>query len=374
MSLRLADSTIWKKQRWFRGMPLPYKCAWKYLTDECNNAGIWKIDLSELLDDFGLDEFDFLDFLACCNKDFDKKTGKGMVRHRIIKFHEDYVWLTGFITFQYGGKSGVINESNNAIKSALKILHDFNLFDLAVEQQFISFEGKYTQNEASPLKPLEAPSTPFNPLQPPSPNSGKSSILPENKASPLKGVEAPKDKDKDRISNVDKSTLPENLREDFKEGSFEILIEDNPSKNSTENSTKIPSENSTKNSTKNFDENPEKIPEEKPPDLTDKKIGFDQRPRAENFNGLPEQYVSTAIRLCVQTGKGTITEATVTEMWEIFKVQHLTGEEFYPNAGKVYSHFTNWIKLQNFDKNGPSTTKFRKSGGKRSSPDIFDEP
>ena len=45
----------------------------------------------------------------------------------------------------------------------------------------------------------------------------------------------------------------------------------------------------------------------------------------------------------------TIDKETVTGMWEVFKVQKLTGYNYYANEGKFYSHFVDWLKLQKFE-------------------------
>lgn len=140
MANRYTDSTIWKKQKWFKKLPPIYKLAWKYLADECNHAGIWKIDMSELLDDLGLEDFNLDEFMLLCNKDFDKLTGKGIKRQRIIQITGDRLWLTGFITFQYGGKNQCVKHSNNIIKSALELLKTFKIYDLAVKNKYIIFE------------------------------------------------------------------------------------------------------------------------------------------------------------------------------------------------------------------------------------------
>lgn len=84
---------------------------------------------------------------------------------------------------------------------------------------------------------------------------------------------------------------------------------------------------------------------------------FNQKPVETDFNGLPENYYGKAIELVRITKQTDIDIGTVKSMWEIFKVQKLTGSEFYSNEGKVYSHFIDWIKFQNFNKNGNTSEK-----------------
>ena len=40
------------------------------------------------------------------------------------------------------------------------------------------------------------------------------------------------------------------------------------------------------------------------------------------------------------------TKEDVNGLWEIFKVQNLTGNRYYANEDAVYSHFINWSKTQ----------------------------
>ena len=107
MAKRYTDTTIWKKQRWFKKLSPIYKLAWKYITDTCDHAGILKIDFSEFVDDLGLDEFDILDFIKQCNTDFDKSNGKKIERERIKLLKNNTVWITGFLKFQYESKDDV---------------------------------------------------------------------------------------------------------------------------------------------------------------------------------------------------------------------------------------------------------------------------
>jgi DNA-directed RNA polymerase subunit E'/Rpb7 len=51
-------------------------------------------------------------------------------------------------------------------------------------------------------------------------------------------------------------------------------------------------------------------------------------------------------------------------LWEVFKVQNLTGKKFYADVGDVYSHFLNWTKNQkishgNTEKSKPGTSQAR---------------
>lgn len=93
------------------------------------------------------------------------------------------------------------------------------------------------------------------------------------------------------------------------------------------------------------------------------KINFNTKPKFSDFNGVPNEYIGKAIELVFFSSKNKIPEDTVKSMWEIFKVQNLTGDEYYANEGKVYSHFLNWIKKQDFNNGNKPDFKSDKSAG-----------
>lgn len=79
--------------------------------------------------------------------------------------------------------------------------------------------------------------------------------------------------------------------------------------------------------------------------------GFNQMPLAEHFNGVPEITLRNVVELVAVTKKITLSDEDVKKMWGVFKIQNLTGNNHYHNEGKVYSHFVNWMKTQNFKDN-----------------------
>jgi hypothetical protein len=85
--------------------------------------------------------------------------------------------------------------------------------------------------------------------------------------------------------------------------------------------------------------------------LGQKNKNFNTKPFATDFNGLPEQYINTSIERVHLHSQISISKETTLKMWEIFKVQKLTGEEYHANEGKVYNYFVDWIKFQKFSKN-----------------------
>ncbi len=122
MAKRFGDTEIWKKQRWFRKLTPEYKLAFCYIKDQCDHAGIWNIDCSDLIEDLGLNSFDLNLFVESINTEYDKVSGEKVVKERIIFLNKNCIWVTGFIQFQYEGKDKLIKASNNLVKGALFIL------------------------------------------------------------------------------------------------------------------------------------------------------------------------------------------------------------------------------------------------------------
>ncbi len=90
---------------------------------------------------------------------------------------------------------------------------------------------------------------------------------------------------------------------------------------------------------------------------------FINMPTAAEFNGLPEIKIGSVIQLLKITKHVDISSDDVLGLWEVFKVQNLTGKKFYSDEDAVYSHFINWAKTQNIKENG-TTKQFTTTGGK----------
>lgn len=87
------------------------------------------------------------------------------------------------------------------------------------------------------------------------------------------------------------------------------------------------------------------------------KQSFKTMPQPGDVGDLPDVKIQAAIEaLKIQTDQ-TVDAKTVVEMWGVFKIQFLTGKNFYPDVGKVESHFLNWILKKKFERNGIGKTK-----------------
>jgi hypothetical protein len=146
MAKRFGDTEIWKRQRWFRKLNPIYKLAFCYIKDQCDHAGIWNIDCSDLIEDLGIDSFDLSDFVKLINTEYDKITGSTTNKDRIIIVHGNMLWITGFIQFQYESKEKIVPATANAVKSALFLLDSIKI------------------NPSKPFRTLPNPSEPFSVL------------------------------------------------------------------------------------------------------------------------------------------------------------------------------------------------------------------
>jgi len=143
MAKRQTDTKIWTTQRWYKKLHPCHKLAWKYLTDVCDHAGIWKVDFGQLVEDTSIEDFDIRAFIDACNQDFDKENGEKISRERIKLVNKKTVWLTGFVRFQYENKDFMINPSVPAIKSALTILNGYGILQEALDKGYITLSKPF---------------------------------------------------------------------------------------------------------------------------------------------------------------------------------------------------------------------------------------
>jgi len=263
MSKRLTDTDIWKTQRWFRKLPPLDKLVFCYIKDQCHHSGVWKIDCSDLIEDLGLESFNLNKFIASINTEFDKISGEKTTKERVLIISNNYLWITGFIQFQYENKEGKVSAEAAPVKSALQYLQGIGTLNEGLNKGYI----KLTE-----------------PLQ--------ESLI--------------RTKDKDIVK--DKAKVKDRLGV---QGEGKIVIK-----------------------------------------------GFNTMPKASDFNGLPAEYIQKSIQLVKLTSQSDITDQMVLQMWDVFKLQELTGEQHYHNEGKVYSHFLNVIKKQKFQNGANKSSAF----------------
>lgn len=150
MAKRFTDTDLWKNQRWFRKLAPLHKLAFCYIKDECNHAGIWKVDCSDLIEDLGLPEFDLEDFVISVNTEFDKITGKKSIKERILMVNSTCLWMTGFIQFQYEGKDGLVNPDAAPVRTALTLLEGLKVLEQGLLKKFIRLKKPLQEGWQTP--------------------------------------------------------------------------------------------------------------------------------------------------------------------------------------------------------------------------------
>lgn len=137
MPKRFTDTNTWH-QTWFLELSPESKIIWTYLKDNCDCAGIWKIDLPAMKREIGFKSISLATFLSEVNRDYDTKTGDPITRNRVkIISNENKLWMTGFITFQYEKGTNGVNANIPAIKGVLNRLREEKIYEYAVENGFL---------------------------------------------------------------------------------------------------------------------------------------------------------------------------------------------------------------------------------------------
>jgi hypothetical protein len=118
MPKRLHDSQLWSKQ-WFRVLTPAEKCAFQYLIDHCDGAGVWDADTA------------VADFVIGEGVAWAKLPGK--VKGNIVVLDNGKFWLADFVYFQCGG---AVTEAttNRAHKSYVQQLKKHGLYDRYLEK------------------------------------------------------------------------------------------------------------------------------------------------------------------------------------------------------------------------------------------------
>lgn len=113
MAKRLTDSEKWNDP-WFADLPSKYKLFWLYLVDNCDHAGIWKVN--------------FKNAIFFIGENLEIGEVKRMLKDRIIFLNDEYWYLKKFIKFQYKADITGLNPKNRTHSSVLKILNEFDRF------------------------------------------------------------------------------------------------------------------------------------------------------------------------------------------------------------------------------------------------------
>jgi hypothetical protein len=126
MAKRFTDSAKWDDP-WFAELPSKYKLFYIYLLDECDHAGVWKVNFRKANFMIGetLEQAEVLRYMS----------------DRVKRIDEAYWFVSKFIKFQYGGL-----KNDNVGISVKSILKKHGLTDFINEEK------------EAPAKPLPSPS------------------------------------------------------------------------------------------------------------------------------------------------------------------------------------------------------------------------
>lgn len=149
MAKRFTETEIWKSQRWFRKLIPAYKLAFCYIKDTCNHSGLWKVDCSDLIDDLGLDNFDMAKFIDDVNTEFDPLNGGKITKERLRLVRKNYLWITGFIQFQYEGKDKTVSLSA-PVRTALMFLQSIDLLQESIDKGYITLKEPLSEGWKTP--------------------------------------------------------------------------------------------------------------------------------------------------------------------------------------------------------------------------------
>lgn len=103
MAKRFTDSDKWKNP-WFRELDETYRWLWLYILDNCDAAGIWRID-------FRLASY-------CIGKKINTREVEDYFENKIVLIDHDKWFIPSFIEFQYG----TLKEESRPHLSVIKIL------------------------------------------------------------------------------------------------------------------------------------------------------------------------------------------------------------------------------------------------------------
>lgn len=110
---RFRDTNI-TREPWYRRLSPVYKCAWDFLCDECDAAGVWTIDVDAMTFYIG-EEVNLQKFMEVVNAD----------KKRVEFFGKDKIFIPGFIEFQYG----TLSENCKPHQKIIALLQKYKIWD-----------------------------------------------------------------------------------------------------------------------------------------------------------------------------------------------------------------------------------------------------
>ena len=109
MAKRFTDTYKWDDE-WFLELEPAFKLLWLYMLDNCDHAGVWKVNFKKAS--------------FCIGALIDRTTATRALSLRITEISVDKWFIHKFINFQYGVP---LKRKNNAHRGVLKLLHSHDL-------------------------------------------------------------------------------------------------------------------------------------------------------------------------------------------------------------------------------------------------------
>jgi hypothetical protein len=149
MAKRFTETDLWKNQRWFRKLSPTHKLAFNYIKDVCNHGGLWRVDCADLIEDLGLEEFDISSFIKDVNTEYDSVSGKKISRERLKLVKKNYLWITGFIQFQYEGKDKRV-PLTSPVRTALLFLKSLDILEESLSRGYVTLKQQLPEGWEAP--------------------------------------------------------------------------------------------------------------------------------------------------------------------------------------------------------------------------------
>ena len=140
MAKRFTDTEKWKKG-FVRSLPPAYKLLWLYMLDDCDNAGVWQVEVEVASIRIGAK--------------LNEKEALKLFGNNVISFDEGSKWfIKEFVKFQQGVTHiAELNSNSNPHKSILRIVEQYKLLELEDNPKEYIEEVKTAKKNARFKKP-----------------------------------------------------------------------------------------------------------------------------------------------------------------------------------------------------------------------------
>ena len=117
MAKRFTDTEKWKKG-FIRSLPPSYKLLWLYMLDDCDNAGVWQVEVEVASIRIGTK--------------LNEKEALKLFGDTVISFDDGTKWfIKEFVKFQQGvNHIAELNSNSNPHKSILRLVEQYKLLEL----------------------------------------------------------------------------------------------------------------------------------------------------------------------------------------------------------------------------------------------------